>query len=83
MNLDADICIAGAGPVAMVVAMRLCLAGFKVNIFEVLPELSQEPRAVVYSGPCLIELKRLGILPELRKKGWCGCHKNGLAQAWW
>ena len=61
--------IGGAGPVAMVCAIRLCRAGISVLVLEAEEELNKSPRAMVYSGPSVIELKRTGILPDARKGG--------------
>jgi 2-polyprenyl-6-methoxyphenol hydroxylase-like FAD-dependent oxidoreductase len=45
-------------------------AGIKVEILEAANQLDESPRATFYSYPALYELKRAGLLDEIRERGY-------------
>jgi 2-polyprenyl-6-methoxyphenol hydroxylase-like FAD-dependent oxidoreductase len=62
----------GAGPVGLLVALRLAKAGIPTTILEMLPHVEQSPRAAVYHAVSVRELDRAGVLEDCRKRGSTG-----------
>jgi len=69
-SFDADVIVAGAGPVGLLTALRLAKAGISVIVLELLPEVEDSPRAAVYRGPAILELVAAGVIEDVHKKGW-------------
>jgi 2-polyprenyl-6-methoxyphenol hydroxylase-like FAD-dependent oxidoreductase len=65
-----QIIIVGAGPAGLVLALLLAKANIKIEILEAASALDQSPRATHYSYPALHELKRAGLLDEIRERGF-------------
>jgi 2-polyprenyl-6-methoxyphenol hydroxylase-like FAD-dependent oxidoreductase len=63
------IVVAGAGPVGMVGAYRLALAGFDVLVLEAGQELSQDSKASTMHPPTLELFEELGIIDEVLEQG--------------
>lgn len=61
--------VAGAGPVGLVVALKLARAGIRVVVVDGEPEIIRAPRAIVYHCPTVEALDRLGLLEDLRAVG--------------
>lgn len=61
--------IVGAGPAGLLLALLLSQHGIPVTILEMSHQLDQQPRAAHYGPPAIPDLKRAGILDELRTKG--------------
>ena len=59
--------VAGAGPVSLLVALRLAKEQIPVTILEALPAIKASPRAMVYQPVAVRELERAGVLDDLRK----------------
>ncbi|KIW72481.1 hypothetical protein PV04_00669 [Phialophora macrospora] len=67
-----DNVIVGAGPVGLLVALRLAKAGISTTVLEMLPYVEQSPRAAVYHAVSVRELDRAGVLEDCRKRGSTG-----------
>lgn len=61
--------IVGAGPAGLLLALLLSKHGIPVTVIEMSHQLDQQPRAAHYGPPATPELRRAGILDELRAKG--------------
>ncbi|KIV81236.1 hypothetical protein PV11_08663 [Exophiala sideris] len=64
------IIIVGGGPSGLVLALLLANAGISVQILEGSDKLDDSPRASFYPWPALYELQRVGLLEEIRKRGY-------------
>ncbi|OGM47706.1 hypothetical protein ABOM_004305 [Aspergillus bombycis] len=67
--------VVGAGPVGLMTAMKLAMAGIPVDVVEKEEKLSQQPRAVGYHGAALAALKKTPVYEEAAKLGFSG---NGI-----
>ncbi|KAF3936960.1 hypothetical protein ABW19_dt0208069 [Dactylella cylindrospora] len=63
--------VVGAGPAGLLLALRLAQAHIKVEVFEATPAPSDQPRATHYGPPAVYELRRAGVLAEMRKEPDC------------
>ncbi len=63
---DADVVIAGAGPVGLMLAGELCLAGVRPLVLERHSEPGQTPRANGLGGQILQLLRYRGLLDRVR-----------------
>ncbi|KAJ4415789.1 hypothetical protein N0V82_007151 [Gnomoniopsis sp. IMI 355080] len=61
--------IVGAGPAGLLLALLLSKHGIPVTIIEMSHQLDQQPRAAHYGPAAIPDLKRAGILDQLRTKG--------------
>jgi 3-(3-hydroxy-phenyl)propionate hydroxylase len=66
--------IAGAGPVGMVAALRLALAGVPVTVFERAPTLTEDLRASTFHPPTLDMLDEFGLTDGLLAQGLVARH---------
>lgn len=64
-----QIVIAGAGPVGMVGAYRLGLAGFDVLVLEAGDDLSVDSKASTFHPPTLELMEELGLIDEILELG--------------
>ena len=67
-NFDGVI-VVGAGPVGLIVALKVARSGIPVLVLECEPEIVRWPRAIVYHAPTVQMLDRLGLLDELKVAG--------------
>ncbi|KZP00873.1 FAD/NAD(P)-binding domain-containing protein [Calocera viscosa TUFC12733] len=67
-----QIIIVGAGPVGLLVALRMAMLNVPVTILEMDGELNKSPRAAYYSRPAVIELRKAGVIDECRAEGVTG-----------
>ncbi|KAI5806082.1 hypothetical protein EDC01DRAFT_684630 [Geopyxis carbonaria] len=69
--VDSDVCIVGAGPVGLFLAILLLQSAptKKIAIFDAAPGILQTPRAVVYHPVVLHEFAAAGLLPSLLAAG--------------
>ena len=65
-----DVIVAGAGPVGLAAALALALAGVHVTVVEKREGLSAASRASTLHPPTLEILHRLGVLAEVRERGY-------------
>ena len=66
--------IAGAGPVGMVAALRLALAGVPVTVFERSADLTEDLRASTFHPPTLDMLAEFGLTDDLIAQGLIARH---------
>ncbi|WP_034594520.1 FAD-dependent monooxygenase [Hamadaea tsunoensis] len=72
--MDTDVGIAGAGPVGLLLAAELCLAGVRPIVLERLPAPSEQPKARGIGVLAAEALRRRGLGPALDHE-----HDKGLA----
>jgi 2-polyprenyl-6-methoxyphenol hydroxylase-like FAD-dependent oxidoreductase len=60
--MDADVVIVGAGPVGLMLAGELCLAGVRPLILERQPRLRETPKASGFNGQIVELLRYRGLL---------------------
>jgi 2-polyprenyl-6-methoxyphenol hydroxylase-like FAD-dependent oxidoreductase len=68
-----EVLIIGAGPVGLLIALRLAKAGIPVKVVEKNGQLEESPRAVAYFASALISLQRAGVLRKVLDAGY-GAH---------
>ncbi len=61
-----SVIVVGAGPVGLMVALRLAKENVAVTVLEALSEIAASPRAMVYQPVAVRELERAGVLEDLR-----------------
>ncbi|KAK6068154.1 FAD binding domain-containing protein [Seiridium cupressi] len=61
--------IVGAGPSGLLLALLLAKHGIPVHVLEASGQLDKRPRAAIYGPPAIPDLKRAGILEEVRRRG--------------
>jgi len=62
--------IVGAGPSGLLLGLMLAKKGVTVNILEAAAELDDSPRAAYYGPPAAHELRRAGVIDDVRKEGF-------------
>lgn len=63
--------VVGAGPAGLLLSLMLSkLAGIKVHVLESGSELDVSLRAAYYGPPAAVELRRAGLLDEIRRAGF-------------
>src|SRR5438874_9643114 len=67
--MDADVIIVGAGPVGLMLAGELCLAGVRPLVLERLPHIRDVPKAGGLSGHILELLRYRGELERYVEAG--------------
>ncbi|TDZ19590.1 FAD-dependent monooxygenase terC [Colletotrichum orbiculare MAFF 240422] len=63
------IIIVGAGPSGLLLALLLSKHGIPVTLLEAQDHLDAQPRAAHYSPAAIPDLKRAGIIAEIRRRG--------------
>ncbi|KAI1381758.1 FAD binding domain-containing protein [Hypoxylon crocopeplum] len=61
--------IVGAGPSGLLLALLLSKHGITVHILEASHELDKQPRAAYYGSAAIPDLRRAGIIDEIRRQG--------------
>ena len=67
--MKTHVLVSGAGPVGLISALKLSLAGFKVTVFETASELNSDLRASTFHPPTLDMLEQFGLAQELISQG--------------
>ena len=62
--------IVGSGPSGLLLGLMLAKKGVCVNILEAAGELDDSPRAAYYGPPAAYELRRAGVIDDVRKEGF-------------
>ncbi|KIV91183.1 hypothetical protein, variant [Exophiala mesophila] len=62
--------IVGAGPSGLLLALMLARKGVPVHVLEASNELDDSPRAAYYGPPAAYELRRAGVIDDVRKEGF-------------
>ncbi|KAI0020821.1 FAD binding domain-containing protein [Xylariomycetidae sp. FL0641] len=63
------ILIVGAGPSGLLLALLLSRHGIPCEILEASHELDKQPRAAIYGSAAVPDLRRAGIIDEVRRRG--------------
>lgn len=61
--------IVGAGPSGLLLALMLGKKGIPVRLLEAAESLDDRPRATHYSPPAIYELRRAGVLGDMKAEG--------------
>jgi 2-polyprenyl-6-methoxyphenol hydroxylase-like FAD-dependent oxidoreductase len=61
--------VVGAGPSGLLLCVLLSKHGIPVHLLEASDQLDDRPRAAIYGPPAIPDLKRAGILDEVRRRG--------------
>ncbi|KAI0126955.1 FAD binding domain-containing protein [Xylariales sp. AK1849] len=61
--------VVGAGPAGLLLCLLLSKHGIPVHLLEASAQLDDRPRAAIYGPPAIPDLKRAGILEEVRRRG--------------
>ncbi|CAM3140463.1 6-hydroxy-3-succinoylpyridine 3-monooxygenase HspB [Arthrobacter ulcerisalmonis] len=64
-----SVCVVGAGPVGLVMALALARDGVPVTVIETEAEPNMSPRAMVYLNSLLPDLDGYGILEDMKQRG--------------
>ena len=67
--MKTHVLISGAGPVGLVSALKLSLAGLKVTVFESAPTLNMDLRASTFHPPTLDMMASFGLTEQLIEQG--------------
>lgn len=67
--MKTHVLISGAGPVGLVSALKLSLAGFKVTVFESADQLNMDLRASTFHPPTLDMMATFGLTDQLISQG--------------
>ncbi|EXJ76407.1 uncharacterized protein A1O5_00915 [Cladophialophora psammophila CBS 110553] len=62
--------IVGAGPSGLLLALLLSRQGVPVQVVEANDDLDDRPRATHYGGPAVYELRRAGVVDDVRRQGF-------------
>ncbi|KIW97275.1 uncharacterized protein Z519_02667 [Cladophialophora bantiana CBS 173.52] len=62
--------IVGAGPSGLLLGLMLAKKGVIVHILEAAGELDDSPRAAYYGPPAAYELRRAGVIDDVRNEGF-------------
>lgn len=77
--------IVGAGPSGLLLALLLSKHGIPTEIFEASHELDRQPRAAIYGSSAVPDLRRAGIIDEIRRRGMSPtkvCWRRWADHAW-
>jgi 3-(3-hydroxy-phenyl)propionate hydroxylase len=69
VTADNRVLIVGAGPVGLVLAYRLAVAGIPVTLVEALPDLAEDLRASTFHPPTLEILDEIGVVQRMISTG--------------
>jgi len=62
------IIVVGAGPVGLLLALRLAQAGIDLTILDKNPEIPRQAKATHYQSPAVYYLDKAGVVPACREK---------------
>lgn len=60
----------GAGPAGLLLALLLAKKGISVTILDAAADLDKQPRATHYGPPAVAELRRAGVIDDVRSEGF-------------
>ncbi|CRG87549.1 3-(3-hydroxy-phenyl)propionate/3-hydroxycinnamic acid hydroxylase [Talaromyces islandicus] len=64
--------VVGAGPVGLIIALRLATVGIRVDVIEKNEKIDDKPRAVAYHGSALAVIKRTVVYKEAAELAFFG-----------
>ncbi|KIW90478.1 uncharacterized protein Z519_09124 [Cladophialophora bantiana CBS 173.52] len=62
--------IVGAGPSGLLLGLMLAKKGIPVHLVDMSVKLDEQPRATHYGSPAMYELRRAGIVEDMRAQGF-------------
>ena len=62
--------VVGAGPSGLILALLLTRRGIPVHVVDLANKLDEQPRATHYGPPAIYELRRAGVLDDVRQQGF-------------
>ena len=62
--------IAGAGPTGLLLGLRLAKENIDVTLVDMGEKLDTQPRATHYASPAIQELRKAGVLEDVRARGF-------------
>ncbi|GAB7349171.1 hypothetical protein MBLNU459_g8106t1 [Dothideomycetes sp. NU459] len=62
--------VVGAGPSGLLLALLLAKRGIPVQVLDLSNKLDEQPRATHYAPPAMYELRRAGVVDDVRKEGF-------------
>lgn len=60
----------GAGPAGLLLALLLAKQGIAVQVLDSAQQLDSQPRATHYAPPAVYELRRAGVIEDVRAQGF-------------
>lgn len=69
MAID-NIIVVGSGPAGLLLSLLLARAGINVQVLDQASALDTNPRATHYGPPAVHELRRAGVIDEVRTQGF-------------
>jgi 2-polyprenyl-6-methoxyphenol hydroxylase-like FAD-dependent oxidoreductase len=67
--ISSQVVVVGAGPSGLLLCLLLAKHGISVQLLEASDKLDDRPRAAIYGPPAIPDLKRAGVLDEIRRRG--------------
>jgi 2-polyprenyl-6-methoxyphenol hydroxylase-like FAD-dependent oxidoreductase len=67
--------VVGAGPSGLLLGLMLARKGIPVQVIDKSSKLDEQPRATHYGPPAMYELRRAGVVEDLRAQGF---HPDGV-----
>lgn len=62
--------VVGAGPSGLLLGLLLAKRGIPVQLLDLSNKLDEQPRATHYGPPAMYELRRAGVVDDLRQQGF-------------
>ena len=70
ISLTRQVVIVGAGPSGLLLGLRLARENINVTLVDMGDKLDTQPRATHYAAPAVQEMRKAGIMAEVRARGF-------------